>query len=346
METPGVKEAKRAVVEAGNRLVALGLVARTWGNVSCRVDAKTFAITPSGLAYERLTEDSIVLVDIGTLAYEGAVRPSSEKAIHAAAYRLDGEAGFVIHTHQTYATCVSVSGFSKLQPDEAELARLGGSIGLGRYAMSATKKLAGIVSAQMAQGKRAILMKGHGALLVGRDSDEAFDRAQVLEAVCRRSMADLPDGNDTPQMPDEAVQKIIRRIQSQRGGFAHVLLLSSEAVRQAMEQADALPAVIDDFAQIAGWDMKKAVADDGQDAVRKLKNRNAVYLAGIGALCGADSPSDAQAVATLVEKNALAVLNARRNGDRPGLPFWDKAIMRTVYVKKYAKGAAGVPPAK
>ena len=77
-----VLTAKKLVIEAGERLVETGLIARTWGNVSCRVDDKTFVITPSGKPYIGLTPDDIVEVAINTLEWGGNVKPSSEKGPH------------------------------------------------------------------------------------------------------------------------------------------------------------------------------------------------------------------------------------------------------------------------
>ena len=70
-----ILEAKRIVVEAGKQLVATGLIARTWGNVSCKVSDTQFVITPSGRAYESLTEDDIVLVNMDDLSYDGDIKP-------------------------------------------------------------------------------------------------------------------------------------------------------------------------------------------------------------------------------------------------------------------------------
>ena len=88
-------KAKEIVVEAGKKLVSTGLIARTWGNVSCRVDDESFVITPSGRAYETLTPDDIVLVKTADLSYEGDIKPSSEKGIHAQCYLLRPECNFV-----------------------------------------------------------------------------------------------------------------------------------------------------------------------------------------------------------------------------------------------------------
>ena len=74
-----IMQAKELVVRAGKQLVESGLIARTWGNVSCRVSDTQFVITPSGRAYETLTPEEIVLVNIADLSYDGDVKPSSPR---------------------------------------------------------------------------------------------------------------------------------------------------------------------------------------------------------------------------------------------------------------------------
>ena len=102
-----IMQAKETVIRAGHELIAAGLIARTWGNISCRISDTQFVITPSGRAYETLTPEEIVLVNIEDLEYEGEIKPSSEKGIHAACYKLRPEVNFVIHTHQVNASIVS-----------------------------------------------------------------------------------------------------------------------------------------------------------------------------------------------------------------------------------------------
>ena len=72
-----VEEAKKLVVEAGKKLIETGLIARTWGNVSARISDTQFAITPSGRAYEDLTPEEIVIVNIEDCEYDGEIKPSS-----------------------------------------------------------------------------------------------------------------------------------------------------------------------------------------------------------------------------------------------------------------------------
>ena len=332
-ELMDINSAKSEVIKAGNELVKRGLVARTWGNVSCRIDENTMAITPSGIAYDRLDEDCIVVMNIDSLEYNGEIKPSSEKGIHATAYRANSQTNFVIHTHQTYATIIGISGFSSLNPIQ-ELDLLGGEIGVSGYGLPGTKALRKAVSVEIDKGRQTILMKNHGALLLGRDMEEAFNRAALLEDICKRAMDELPKFNDTPAEAGEELQDVISEIRKDWPDFTSVRVLASEAVDSAMKISGTLPAVIDDFAQIVGGDLKIATK---QNASRMLKGRNAVLISGVGALCCAGNESDCHAVLTLVEKNALAFLNAKKNGDSSSISFFDKKLMRYIYLNKYSK---------
>jgi L-fuculose-phosphate aldolase len=184
-------KAKSRVIRASHELVERGLVARTWGNVSCRIDETSFAVTPSGIGYDRLTSDEIVVVDITTLEYQGEVEPSSERGIHAAAYRIDPACDFVIHTHQTAASVIGAVGFDEpaLAASlelSAETREEWGGIGCAGYGLPGTKRLMNNVVRLLEQGKHTILMERHGALAAAASSRQAFSRAMALEAACER----------------------------------------------------------------------------------------------------------------------------------------------------------------
>ncbi len=104
------REAKENVVNAGKRLVKSGLIARTWGNVSCRISDNYFVITPSGRDYLTLSPEEIVKVSIADLSYRGDIKPSSEKGIHAEIYKHNPKINFVIHTHQKKRFCIKCHG--------------------------------------------------------------------------------------------------------------------------------------------------------------------------------------------------------------------------------------------
>lgn len=180
-----VLTAKKLVIEAGEKLVATGLIARTWGNVSCRVDDKTFVITPSGKPYIGLTPDDIVEVEIATLNYGGDVKPSSEKGVHAEVYKAYPEAGFVIHTHQKTASVISAlkSGIDSVAGEAKKI--IGDKILISSYGLPGTKKLKkGVTEALKLSPSKAIVMAHHGAVCFGADLDEAFEVASSLEKVC------------------------------------------------------------------------------------------------------------------------------------------------------------------
>ncbi len=180
-----IQKAKEIVVEAGKQLVSSGLIARTWGNVSCRIDDKTFVITPSGRAYETLTPDEVVVVNMEDLSYEGDIKPSSEKGIHASCYLLRPEVNFVIHTHQVNASIVSAIGCDINDITGYSKDIIGDNIPVASYGLSGTGKLRkAVVEAIKRTDSKAIIMKHHGAVCLGTDYDDAFKVASEVEKVC------------------------------------------------------------------------------------------------------------------------------------------------------------------
>jgi L-fuculose-phosphate aldolase len=163
-------QAKTTVIEAGNRLFNEGMVARTWGNVSVRLDQNRCVITPSGIPYEKLTIDNIVTVSIEDLSYTGSVKPSSEKGLHAAIYRQHPDIHAVIHTHQPVASAFSAARkpITGVTGDIAEL--IGPHVQTAAYALPGTKKLA---------------QAGADALKHSKDMEEAFLVCLALENLCQ-----------------------------------------------------------------------------------------------------------------------------------------------------------------
>ncbi len=181
-----ILQAKLDVIKAGKLLCERGLIQRTWGNVSCRIDENSFAITPSGRDYLGLTPEDIVIVNISDLSYEGDVKPSSEKGVHAACYKLRSDVNFVIHTHQTMASLAGLSGYdiNHLEGRGAEI--IGKHVPLATYGLPGTKTLReGVYEAVKRSSSKAILMRHHGAVCMGTDLDDAFLVANELEEVCK-----------------------------------------------------------------------------------------------------------------------------------------------------------------
>ena len=367
-------EAKAEVLRAGNELVERGLVARTWGNASCRISGELCAITPSGIAYDRLTLDDISVVNINTLEYEGRRKPSSEKGIHAAAYRLMPQVNFVIHTHQAFASAMSITGFlgSALTGKEKDL--LGGGIDFSAYGLPGTKTLSRNVERALRRNNGAILMERHGALLTGTDRQSAFGRAVLLEELCRCSLPVATDCekktysertqdnftlthnsasssfqlNSAFKVQDNAIALLHAAIYTAYPDIRHIAHIGSAPVLGAMEKQEIMPAMLDDFAQMVGVDAKidrtpceKITQAAAQGIAKKLRNRNCLCVEGMGALCCAGDESDCSALMMIVEKNALACVHAAKTGKAAPLSFIDRQLMRFVYTHKYAKKAKG-----
>ena len=182
-----ILEAKNIVIKAGHELLKAGLIVRTWGNISCRISETQFVITPSGKAYDTLTPDDIVLVNIADLSYEGDVKPSSEKGIHASCYELRPDVNFVIHTHQKNASVVSTLGLdiNSIDAEDAEI--LGTDVPCATYGLPGQPKLReGVVNALKRSTSKAVIMKHHGAVCLGTDYENAFAVANTLENVCEK----------------------------------------------------------------------------------------------------------------------------------------------------------------
>lgn len=180
--------AKLSVIDAGKKLVENGLIARTWGNISCRVDCDSFAITPSGKPYETLTPEQIVLVRVSDLGWEGEVKPSGEKGVHAEVYKNRPDVEFVVHTHQTYASVLSCLGADVEVTDARAAAVVGNIVPMAAYGLPSTKTLINGVGEALrrADDAKAVFMSHHGALCFGTDSDKTFETAMMLEEVCER----------------------------------------------------------------------------------------------------------------------------------------------------------------
>ncbi len=175
---------RQQIVAGGKRLLKEGLITRTWGNISIRVDEEHMLVTPSGRAYEDLTSEDIVLVNYHTSKYEGPIKPSSEKELHCEIYRTRQDVHAVIHTHQMNASTVAAAQ-REVPPFLGHMTEIiGPSIRVAPYALPSTKKITK-KTVQALKERKAALMANHGAVCVGRDLEEAFVVCQTLEKACR-----------------------------------------------------------------------------------------------------------------------------------------------------------------
>lgn len=321
--------ARTEIVAAGLELLSSGLVARTWGNVSCRAEGG-FLISPSGLDYTKTTPEDIARVELPSMKWTGRRKPSSERGVHAAAYEIFPEAGFVVHSHQCCASALGLAGFETMDITEAERERLGG-VALADYGPPGTKKLKNAVRAAMLSGARTVLMAHHGALVCGADKAEAMDRARLLEDVCRRNLAYRPL---TPKRADAGKLDAVLEVLKAR--FPHAGLSDAPPVLEWARGKRPLTAQLDDMAQMLGRRVGTAPLK-AERIARALEKRGAVLVPGAGAFVRAESADDLEALKLLTEKSAVAALHTRALGVPARLSAADCALMRFVYVRKYSK---------
>ncbi|EPG73565.1 putative L-ribulose-5-phosphate 4-epimerase [Leptospira fainei serovar Hurstbridge str. BUT 6] len=181
-----IDKAKKLVRDTGIRLLKAGLIARSWGNISQRIDEDHFVITPTGRTYEDLKPDEIVQVNRHDLTHTGRIKPSYEKGLHAAAYKLRSDIGAVIHTHQLQASVVAAAHREIPVLDNEMKKVIGGPIYCTSYSLPGTKKLIRMaIEALDRSGSKAVLLANHGTLCIGQDMEDAFNVALVLERICK-----------------------------------------------------------------------------------------------------------------------------------------------------------------
>lgn len=191
-----LSELKKQVLEANLDLVKQGLVTFTFGNAS-GIDRGEglVAIKPSGVAYEKLTPDDMVVTDLNGKIVEGSLKPSSDLATHLLLYREFSAVGGVAHTHSEYATAWAQAGrpippfgtthadyfygevpvTEELTDEEVE----------GEYVHNTGVAIVRRFKGLDPMAVPAVLVAGHGPFAWGKDAVEAAHHAVMLEAVAR-----------------------------------------------------------------------------------------------------------------------------------------------------------------
>lgn len=176
------KELRKQIIDACLYLQKKELIVRTWGNVSARLNENQFIITPSGLAYELTKPEDLVIVNIKDCSYDkNGRKPSSERLVHASAYKVRPDVNFIVHTHQLYASAVGA------EEKNAKLAN-GEIIPCCKYGLPSTKKLQKNCENTFKKYTNAnsFLMAKHGAICFGNDKKDALKNAEKLEKECKK----------------------------------------------------------------------------------------------------------------------------------------------------------------
>lgn len=229
--TPEVEAAIAAVradvARLHSELVRNGLVVWTGGNVSGRVrvsedgSADLFVIKPSGVSYDDLAPENMILCDLDgnvVVGSEGSERsPSSDTAAHAYVYRNMPEVGGVVHTHSTFAVAWAARGEEIPCVITAMADEFGGPVPVGPFAIIGDDSIGrGIVETLSGHRSRAVLMQNHGPFTIGTDAKDAVKAAVMVEDVARTVHYAREAGPLIP-IPRDAIDSLYNRYQNVYG---------------------------------------------------------------------------------------------------------------------------------
>lgn len=202
-----VRRVREVVAGLHAELPRYELVVWTAGNVSQRVrhpqvadgSQDLFVIKPSGVSYDELTAESMVVCTLDGQLLDGTRAPSSDTAAHAYTYRHMPHVGGVVHTHSTYATAWAARG----EPIPCVLTMMadefGGPIPVGPFAVIGDDSIGrGIVDTLSGSRSPAVLMANHGPFTIGQDARAAVKAAVMCEEVARTVHISLQLGEPTP----------------------------------------------------------------------------------------------------------------------------------------------------
>jgi L-ribulose-5-phosphate 4-epimerase len=178
---------RREVCALHAELPRNGLVVWTSGNLSARVaDDELMVIKPSGVPYDELTPEAMVVCDLEGNAVEAGPTPSSDAATHAYIYRHLPDVGGIVHTHSVYATAWAIRGEPIPCAMTAIADEFGGEIPVGPFALIGDEEIGrGVVETLESHRSSAVLMRAHGVFALGDDPRAAVKAAVMCEDAAR-----------------------------------------------------------------------------------------------------------------------------------------------------------------
>lgn len=198
---------KRDIIKAGMKLDRYGLIALAGGNVSLRMPTGEILITASGMIYEDMTEDDVVVMDIDGNIIEGERKPSSDTPGILYIFKHRPDVNAVIHTHQPYATAISL-----LQDEfRADLTTLGnacrGNVKCTPYSSPGSVEM-GMDTVEYLGDALAVILSHHGVMTVGDSLKQALNAAVYLEECARGYLAARACG-EIRHLNDEQIQQTV-----------------------------------------------------------------------------------------------------------------------------------------
>ncbi|MDE4541151.1 L-ribulose-5-phosphate 4-epimerase [Thermoanaerobacterium sp. R66] len=207
---------KQRVYKMNMMLPKNNLVTMTSGNVSGRdPETNLVVIKPSGVLYDDMTPDDMVVVDLDGNVVEGKLKPSVDTATHLYVYRHRSDVNGIVHTHSPYATSFAVLGRSIPVYLTAIADEFGCAIPVGPYAKIGGEEIGKAIVDYIGESP-AILMKNHGVFTIGNSPEAALKAAVMVEDTAKTVHLSLLLG--TPDViPDEEVKRAHERYMTKYG---------------------------------------------------------------------------------------------------------------------------------
>jgi L-ribulose-5-phosphate 4-epimerase len=216
------RELRERAFAANMEIPRRGLAIYTFGNVSAfDRDRGVLAIKPSGVAYEQLTADDIVVVDLDGKVVDGRLRPSSDTPTHVALYAALPGLGGIVHTHSTYATAwaqarhaIPIYGTTHadhLAEDVPCTDVMSDEAVAGDYEVQTGKQILDCLGGRDPLRTPMVLVAGHGPFTWGADADRAVYNAVVLEEIARMAYLTRAIDPSAARLPDALVRKHFER---------------------------------------------------------------------------------------------------------------------------------------
>lgn len=199
---------KKTIIEATHWLAEQGYLGKrsSGGNISLRVaNQDAIAITPSGKPYLEMAVEDVCVVDLEGNLLVGKLQPSIESGLHLGVYQHRPDVSAVIHTHQTYASVLSILNRPIPSLFDEIIVEIGQVVEIIPYAFSGSADLVQNVVAKLGNQCHGYLIQNHGALSLGSDMERALKNAELLENVARIYYHALATGMDISELPQGAI---------------------------------------------------------------------------------------------------------------------------------------------
>lgn len=307
------------VLACAAAMLKSGLTYRTWGNLSARLNEREIVVTPTAIPYAQLTEEDLVVVNLETLEASGPHAPSSELLLHVEVYRQRPEVNFIIHSHQPWASALSILlDLPKMKKNRAK--SLGSKrILLSRYAESGSAQLANNVARIFRdQPEMVLIMARHGCIVLGHNADDCLHRIHALEAYAREAL-DFASPYallaEEALAPAETIDPALYEdfLPPQKFAEGRVLLFCPDAFAKVYpEKAADIPMWLDDAAQIFGQTIHVLEEDPRESAEARrqarlaLRVNDALIIRGRGVIFALHEEHEYEAAQLIFRKNLLA----------------------------------------